>query len=138
RRRGGRRARHVRGLVGAVHARRRPVGRARRRPRARSAHGIARALQGEAAGATLRGLGEGLGGARHGLTPTKRRSRDIPTQWGRPAWSDLTNTLRVAKIARATVGGLRRGGGGGGRRLVRSESELVAYLQFGAAWRPLR
>jgi Methylase involved in ubiquinone/menaquinone biosynthesis len=64
RRRGGRRARHVRGLVGAVHARRRPVGCARRRPRARSAHGIARALQGEAAGATVRRLGEGLGGAR--------------------------------------------------------------------------
>jgi threonine/homoserine/homoserine lactone efflux protein len=71
RRRGGRRARRVRGLVGAVHARRRPVGCARRRPRARSAHGIARALQGEAAGATVRSLGEGLGGARRGLTPTR-------------------------------------------------------------------
>src|SRR5439155_10716443 len=42
---------------------------ARRQPRARSAHGIARALQGEAAGATVRSLGEGLGGARRGLTP---------------------------------------------------------------------
>ncbi len=45
------------------------VGCARRRPRGRSAHGIARALQGEAAGATVRSLGEGLAGARHGLTP---------------------------------------------------------------------
>jgi hypothetical protein len=45
RRRGGRRARHIRGLVGGVRARRRPVGCARHRPRARSAHGTARALQ---------------------------------------------------------------------------------------------
>src|SRR5690349_5848741 len=32
-------------------------------------HGIARALQGEAAGAAVRSLGEGLGSARRGLTP---------------------------------------------------------------------
>src|SRR5881396_1458278 len=85
RRRGGRRARHVRGLVGAVHARRRPVGCARRRPRARSAHGIARALQGEAAGATVRSLGEGLGRARRGLTPSLARA--MPGARLRPARS---------------------------------------------------
>ncbi len=61
--------------MGAVHARRCPVRCARRQPRPRSPHGIARAPQGAAAAATVRGLGEGLGGARRGLTPVRRSAR---------------------------------------------------------------
>ena len=63
--------------VEPVHARRRPVG-CDVAASSRSAHRIARALPGEAAGATVRSLGEGLGGARRGLTPTRRRSRTFP------------------------------------------------------------
>ena len=51
-----------------------PPRRARTSPAwARSPHGIARALQGEVARATVRRLGEGLGGARRGLTMARCR-----------------------------------------------------------------
>ena len=61
--RGAGRARELRGVVGAVHARRRPGGRVRGAPRARRARPAARPLPGAAPARAVHGDGAGLGRA---------------------------------------------------------------------------